>query len=336
MTGVIPLTSVPRNDDHLPDRPVVASVPVSVVIPAFERADRVALAVASALQQDPAPIEVIVVDDGSTDATAAVAKAAGATVLRHGRNCGQGPARNTAMEAATQEWVAFLDADDEWRPGHLARLWANRADHVLVADAGRGTENHRIYGFPGPGPLVLDRPGQAIKRENPVLPSGAMVRRADALAVGGFSDRRRVEDLEFLVRVLERGTALVLPDVGVDYFQHAGQITADGRSIRSDHLATVRSFDDRPWFDRRLLAWAEATVGWDSYRNALRTHAWREAGRELPHIAGSPTRVCATLALLRRRRHVRRRVLVPEAHVLGRPVVVDYVWLVCAGVSVMG
>jgi hypothetical protein len=88
-------------------------------------------------------------------------------------------------------------------------------------------------------------------------------------------------------------------------------VTADGRSTRSDHLAAVRAFADEPWFDRRVLASAEATVGWDSLRNALRIHAWREAARELPRIAGSPTRIKATVSLLRRRRHVRRRIQEP-------------------------
>ena len=286
----------------------MTTVPVSVVIPAFERPERTGLAVVGALAQDPAPAEVIVVDDHSGDDTGAVAEAAGAKVLRHDENRGEGPARNTGLAAAANEWVAFLDSDDEWRPGHLARLWANRGERVVVAAAGRGTVNGRVYGHPGPGPLVLDGPRRALAHENPVLPSGAMVRRDDALAVGGFPARKQAADLEFLARILERGTGLSLPEVGVVYHQHPGQVSADGRATRRSHLDVVRSFSDRPWFDRKLLASAEATVGWDSFRGALRDHSWGEALSEIPKVAGSPTRVTSTVYLLRRRRLIRRRI----------------------------
>ena len=80
---------------HMVARSIVATVPdplpVSVVIPAFNRPDMVARAVRSALEQQPRPpAEVIVVDDGSSDDTAAAASAAGARVIRHEVNQGEG------------------------------------------------------------------------------------------------------------------------------------------------------------------------------------------------------------------------------------------------------
>lgn len=308
------------NDGHTRQRPDadvtqhqalvdVSTVPVSVVIPAFERADRIGAAVASALAQDPAPTEVIVIDDCSGDDTGAAAAAAGARVLRNAQNLGQGPTRNVGIDASDAEWVAFLDSDDVWRPGHLARLWDHRGDRVLVAAAGQGTANGRIYGHPGPGPLVLDCPGQALRHSNPVLCSGSMVRRDVALAVGGFSARWRAQDLEFLARVLERGTGLVLPDVGVDYVQHDGQVSTDLRFSRKEHLAVVRSFHGRPWFRPQIMASAEATIGWDSMRVALRERAWVDALKELPKVGGSFVRAKATLSLLRQRRYERSRIL---------------------------
>lgn len=284
------------------------TIPVSVVIPAFERAGQITAAVASALAQVPAPLEVIVIDDASNDDTARVAEAAGATVVRNQTNLGQGPTRNVGIRAAGAEWVAFLDSDDVWHAGHLGRLWSHRHDHVLVAAAGQGTENGRIYGHPGPGPLELDGPGDTLAGCNPVLCSGSMVRREVALAVGGFSDRRRAQDLEFVARVLERGTGLALPDIGVAYVQHTGQVSSDLRSTRREHLAVVRSFRDRPWFRSTILASAEATVGWDSLRVALRERAWSDSLRLLPTVGGSPVRAKATMALLRQRRYERRRI----------------------------
>ena len=99
-------------------------LPVTVIIPAYNRADTVAQAVASALAQHPAPpAEVLVVDDGSADDTAEVAERAGARVVRHAVNQRLGAARNTGLSHATQPWIALLDSDDEWLPHHLASLW---------------------------------------------------------------------------------------------------------------------------------------------------------------------------------------------------------------------
>ena len=114
-----------------------AKLPVSVIIPAFNRADTLPRALHSILAQRPAvPTEIIVVDDHSEDESATVAATLGARVIRHDRNQGAAAARNTAVTAAGQPWLATLDSDDEWLPDHLATLWPLRAGHVLVAGAG--------------------------------------------------------------------------------------------------------------------------------------------------------------------------------------------------------
>ncbi|WP_336338317.1 glycosyltransferase family 2 protein [Haloarcula brevis] len=101
---------------------------VSVVIPAYERGDVVGRAVDSALAQTVSDIEVVVVDDGSDDDTAAVAEAYDderVRVLTHGTNRGVSAARNTGVEVAAGEYVAFLDSDDEWLPRKLERQLAS-------------------------------------------------------------------------------------------------------------------------------------------------------------------------------------------------------------------
>ena len=94
---------------------------ISVVIPTFNRGDCVAEAVRSALSQTGGELEVIVVDDGSTDNTAEVLAAFGdkIQVIRQ-KNSGVSAARNRGIQAARGEWVAFLDSDDLWLPGKLA------------------------------------------------------------------------------------------------------------------------------------------------------------------------------------------------------------------------
>src|SRR6185295_1444644 len=107
---------------------------VSVIIPAYNRQATIRRAVQSALRQTFKPLEVLVVDDGSTDATCGVVEALAATdarirLLRSECNQGGAAARNRGMAEAEGGLVAFLDSDAEWMNDHLE----NRAA-ILGAD----------------------------------------------------------------------------------------------------------------------------------------------------------------------------------------------------------
>ena len=127
MAGAVNLGRAAANELSASQTAGAASLPVSVVIPAYNRPDMVVRAVRSALGQLPAPPEeIIVVDDCSTDRTAEAAARAGAQVVRHELNLGEGAARNTGIAHAREPWVALLDSDDEWLPDLLATLWPLR------------------------------------------------------------------------------------------------------------------------------------------------------------------------------------------------------------------
>jgi len=98
---------------------------IAVVIPAFEAESFVGRAIRSALEQTLTPGEIMVVDDGSADGTAEIARSFGPPV-RCVRQSNQGAAgaRNRGVEEARADYVAFLDADDEWSPHHLERALA--------------------------------------------------------------------------------------------------------------------------------------------------------------------------------------------------------------------
>ncbi len=102
---------------------------ISVVIPAYNREHTVQTAIRSVLLQTLPPTEVIVVDDGSTDATAEVVEGLGEPSVRLIRqpNGGISAARNTGILEARCEWVAFQDSDDEWMPTKLERQFAAHA-----------------------------------------------------------------------------------------------------------------------------------------------------------------------------------------------------------------
>ncbi|MFI5397410.1 MAG: glycosyltransferase family 2 protein [Candidatus Binatia bacterium] len=98
-------------------------LPISVIIPAYNAADFLSDAIGSAIHQTRPPAEIIVVDDGSTDDTALIAAKFGVRLLRQPKR-GPSAARNAAIRVASQEWIAFLDADDMWEPTKLEHQWS--------------------------------------------------------------------------------------------------------------------------------------------------------------------------------------------------------------------
>ena len=106
--------------NHQPEESVVPFL--TIVIPAFNRENQIGRALGSCLGGTESDIEVIVVDDGSTDATSGRVLAVAdprVRLQRHASNFGVGPARNTGASAARGTWLAFLDSDDELLPGAI-------------------------------------------------------------------------------------------------------------------------------------------------------------------------------------------------------------------------
>ncbi|SCZ55912.1 glycosyltransferase family 2 protein [Thiohalomonas denitrificans] len=127
---------------------------VSVIIPTFNRARRLERAIKSALAQEQYPIEILVVDDHSTDDTEQIIRNLNQRFgkihyLRNTRKKGPGGARNTGLLAAQGQYIAFLDSDDLWLPGHLQKA-------VAVLDEVPGID--LIFG----NLLVFDQPHQRV------------------------------------------------------------------------------------------------------------------------------------------------------------------------------
>jgi glycosyltransferase involved in cell wall biosynthesis len=156
---------------------------VSVVIPAFDAERFVEEAIRSALDQTTPPDEIIVVDDGSADETAAIADSIDerVTVLR-GEHRGQGPSRNAGIAVANGDFIAFLDADDVWLPRKLERQRAAfAADRDLDAVFCLGDEF--LDGVdPESGGVRAPRTAYAAS-----LPSSALLRRELVDRVGAFA-----------------------------------------------------------------------------------------------------------------------------------------------------
>ncbi len=103
---------------------LVTSQRISVVIPCYNGARFLEQALASVREQTRPVDEVIVVDDGSTDDSADIARRAGVTCLSLEENMGPGASRNRGIARCSGEIIAFLDADDYWMPSHIGEMTA--------------------------------------------------------------------------------------------------------------------------------------------------------------------------------------------------------------------
>ena len=293
--------------------PIGPPLPVSVVIPAYERPQMLRRALASVAGQRPRlPAEVIVVDDGSGDDTAAVAEEFGVRVIRHERNQGAAAARNTGVRAATQPWVALLDSDDEWLRHHLATLWELRQGHVLVAGSALSAyddpERDTVIGPDGREPTILRSPAVLYYPWNFIPASGVMVRRDVVLEVGGYrTDLRYAEDFDLWVRVLERGTGIATARVVARYTRHEGQKSQDPEGPRAAQIALLSSYADRSWYEPELLERFRSMAAWRDGRRAM---AEGDRGVALAHaryLVARPRRIAALAGLWKLGVVMRRR-----------------------------
>ena len=188
---------------------------VSVVMPAFEAEQTIGAAVSSVLQQTYTDWELVVVDDGSTDATAAIAAAhPGPIRVVRQENAGVAAARNRGIAEARGELVAFCDADDILLPGHLDALLSTwqRSGGIATSNCywlfpggiDRSKTRYR-GGFPPP-----ERQRHAILEQNFVLTMSLFPRRL-VDDIGPFdTSLQRAEDWDFWLRAIYAGYRVAL------------------------------------------------------------------------------------------------------------------------------
>lgn len=168
---------------------------ISVIIPAYNAERYIATAIESCLNQSYAPHEIIVIDDASTDGTAAVAESfpSPVRVMRLADNMGVSVARNRGVQASTGDWLAFLDADDWFLPEklELQRRCALENPQAVLIYTG-----WRIISFDGTESAGRFKPPSALLpllRYRCILHLGTVVLRRVAFdSVGGFDPSLRV------------------------------------------------------------------------------------------------------------------------------------------------
>jgi glycosyltransferase involved in cell wall biosynthesis len=215
---------------------------VSVVIPVRDGAGFVVDACRSALAQRGVDIEVLVVENGSTDDTAErVRSVADARLhLLHQDPPGVSRARNLGVSQASGKWVAFLDADDRWSPDKLRHQLDAAAgtgadlvfsDAAVVRDgAGAGPSFHQVNPPPPPSAPLLP---ELLARPNFIPLSSVLVRRELVTAAGGFrTDLTHSEDWDLWLRLALAGCSSVhVPEQLVTYRVNQLGASRDVRAI---------------------------------------------------------------------------------------------------------
>lgn len=217
----------------------MATVPaVAVVIPVRDGARHLPGAIASVRAQTLPAAELVVVDDGSSDDTVAVAEALGVRCVRRPGG-GAAAARNTGVRATTAPVVAFLDCDDRWHPTKLEMQVA-----VLESDAELGWVSARgRVRFATGLERVPWAPGLADGDELPgALGSTLVVRRAVFDRLGGFDEGYQAsEDLEWLLRSRDAGIRDVELPALADVHLHGANSTLDRRAQERHTLRALQA-----------------------------------------------------------------------------------------------
>ena len=295
-------------------------VNVSVIMPAYDAAETIDRAIDSALDQTLGDLEVIVVDDGSRDATVDLVRRREAAdrrvrLLRMAKNGGPAAARNAALDVARGEWVALLDADDAWRPDRLATLTAVGgydfvADQILGYDDAAGVETGPFMRRSFAGDVDLMR----------LLKTGSgydfgflqpIMRRAflESIILRYPVTLRHGEDLVFYVRALAAGARFrVLPYGGYLYTTPRGRrsgVVSPHSHTRPDKTALAAALEAvaaeyaariTP-AERDAFAWRadfyRTRIAFDTFVDACRR---REAGAAIASFAAAPITVSRHLA----------------------------------------
>jgi glycosyltransferase involved in cell wall biosynthesis len=269
---------------------------VSVVIPAHNAAGTIRRALDSALRQAYTKLEVCVIDDGSSDDTAARADGVDPRVrVVRQSNQGVSAARNAGIAATTGPLVAFLDADDEWLPGKIERqidLLSRRPEVALVhTRALRVDARGREAGLAPRRWLPDTYP--VLYRANHIVTSTVMARRPALEGAGGFEPALRIaQDYDLWLRI-----AALAPVAGIDaplarYHSHPSGLSADVRRRYEEHLPILERAPLRPDLGVDAVARERARAHYEYRlgRIAVRERRWGDARRLFAAVLRRPLR----------------------------------------------
>jgi glycosyltransferase involved in cell wall biosynthesis len=304
----------------------MSSPSVSVVIPCFNQGHYLRHALESVLAQTLRPAEVVVVDDGSTDDTAGVARGYAGVRCVQQRNRGLASARNAGTAHTTGDHVVFLDADDRLRPDALAigvrELDAHPTCALVWGRCVRIDEHGRELPTVPPPPVVGDAYEVLLRNNFIWTPAVVMFRRSVCGQLMHFNPAVDASaDYDLYLRIVRRFPIHGHTATVADYRLHGASMSSNAALMLASTMEVLRA--QRPYVARRL-AYARA---YEQGRRSWQSHYGEQLLRELTEAAqdaGGWQQVGARLAVLARyyprglAAHLARRVLHGRVHPRGR------------------
>lgn len=221
----------------------MASELVSVVIPAYNQGQFVRDAVSCALEQTYYPVEVIVVDDGSTDDTCErLASLRDRITYVRQANAGLSAARNAGIRCARGKWIALLDADDLWHRQKIETQLAaveKRQDVGLIGSSGSTVLPPELPSAPPVRMLTI----RDFLLSTQMGPSSALIHRRSFEAVGMFDESlQSVEDRDMWLRIAAKLPCVLVESPCWWHREHAGQMSRNAARMFSNYRYVLLKF----------------------------------------------------------------------------------------------
>jgi glycosyltransferase involved in cell wall biosynthesis len=271
---------------------------ISVVIPCFNQGRFLGDAIRSVAAAARQPAEIIVVDDGSTDETAAVAASLNVT-YRYQSNRGIASARNRGLAESRGDFIVFLDSDDMLAPDAL-----ETGASALDANPERAFATGRCVMMDAAGclmptpeqPLVVDAYNELLRHNYIWMPAMAMFRRSAVVEIGGFNpDEHAAADYDLYLRIARRWPGVDHASVVAYYRQHGANMSTNASRML---IETLRVHGRERAYVKsdavRLRAFREGRQRWREFygtrlveeiRSHVRNREWRNAARKTATLA---------------------------------------------------
>jgi len=226
---------------------------ISVIVPTYNRAPLIKRALQSVLDQDYPDLEAIVVDDCSSDNTQEVVKSFNdprIKFIKHLQNKGANAARNTGIRAASGNYIAFQDSDDEWLPGKLTKqieAFKDAPDDIGVVYTAfwRIEDRERTY---TPAKDVLTTDGYLLEellKRNFITTQSILVRKECLETVGLFDESMpRLQDWELLLRLAERYRFRFIDEALVNLYHTSDSITTNQKALTNALVLLLEKHHD--------------------------------------------------------------------------------------------
>lgn len=266
---------------------------ISVIIPSYNSEKTLSRAINSVLSQNFPVLEILVIDDGSTDGTRnLIEKEFPQVRYIYQNNQGASAARNNGATVAQGEWLALLDADDLWKPGKLAKQWdiiQSHPDSVFITTGREFAHQRKIYN----GSNIYRWRIEQLLAHNRVHTSSVMVKREIFQSLGGFDPGLVTgEDWDLWLRIVHRYPAYGTTKRLITRYRVKGSLSEDRYRICQNNIIVLNRWDPRNHPDVSIrFATYRKIIWWHTFKSCKRIQRldktkanafWEESLHQLP------------------------------------------------------